>query len=98
MIRLVAAVGILAAGSSAAVRAGQAEICYGPEEQISECASGTCPLPTNDTVFACPTAGNKTLPQLAAAGWTITQLVQRTYSTTPTPYGRQKEQIVIQKP
>jgi hypothetical protein len=67
--------------------AGQAEICYSAAVPFAAATP-----PTNSTVFACPIAGNKTLPQLAAEGWEVVQL---------TPYslgnGDQATQLVIQR-
>jgi hypothetical protein len=51
------------------VFAGEAEICYSADVPL-----GNVSAPTNATVFACPVAGNKTLPQLAAEGWKVVQL------------------------
>ena len=66
---------------------GQAEICYSAFVPFAQATP-----PTNDTVFACPVAGNKTLPQLAADGWSVVQM---------TPYaaanGQQAVQLVIQR-
>lgn len=47
-----------------------AEICYSADQPA---ASAT--PPTNSTVFTCPTAGMKTLPQLAALGMRVVRLV-----------------------
>lgn len=46
-----------------------ADVCYGP----SQPASGALP-PTSATVFTCPQAGNRTIAQLAAAGWSLVKL------------------------
>jgi hypothetical protein len=67
--------------------AGTAEICYSPAQAFNAATP-----PDNNTVFACPIAGNKTLPQLAAEGWSIVQL-------TPIVVGgtSQTQQLIIQK-
>lgn len=70
--------------------AGQAEICYGPSSSLL-----TANPPTNATVFQCPITGARTLPQLAAAGWQITQLVP---IVTDSANSLGADQIVIQKP
>jgi hypothetical protein len=46
-----------------------AQICYSPEVPFGS------PPPTNATVFTCPTGGDFTLPQLAAANWHIVKLM-----------------------
>lgn len=50
-----------------------AEICYSdPTDALATCQSESgCVLPTNDTVFHCPTEGDATVPQLAQRGWWI---------------------------
>lgn len=76
--------------------AGSAEICYSPVEQLSNCSTPSgCDLPVNSTIFQCPTAGNKTVPELAAEGWLVVQIAQRIKESTT---GNQVEQLVIQKP
>jgi hypothetical protein len=67
--------------------AGQADICYSPDVPL-----GSSSAPTNATVFACPTAGNKTLPQLAGDGWKVVQLTPVTTSGST-----QAIQLVIQR-
>ena len=54
-------------GEGAAQNVG-GEICYGPAQ------TGAQPV-GNATVFACPMAGSKTVPQLATAGWRIVKLM-----------------------
>jgi hypothetical protein len=49
--------------------AGQADICYSDPY-----AATSATPPTNTTIFRCPIAGDRTIPQLAAEGWTISQL------------------------
>lgn len=78
-------VGLLAAPALAG--AGVAEICYSPAE-----AFNVATPPSNSTVFACPVAGNKTLPQLAAEGWSIVQLTPIVVNGTS-----QTQQLIIQK-
>jgi hypothetical protein len=68
--------------------AGEADICYSANVPL-----GTSAPPTNATVFACPTAGNLTLPQLAAAGWRVVQL-----TPVVTSGSTQANQLVIQRP
>lgn len=68
--------------------AGQADICYGPE--ISNLLPSA---PTNSTLFNCPQAGQKTLPQLAQEGWSVVQMLPVTLSGST-----QAVQLVIQKP
>ena len=67
--------------------AGEAEICYSPDVPL-----GSAAPPTNATVFTCPQAGNKTLPQLAAEGWKVVQLVP-----VVTSGSTQANQLVIQR-
>lgn len=74
----------IATGASA----GQADLCYGPNQAL-----GANSPPSNSTVFNCPQAGNKTVPQLAADGWRIVQLTPVTTSQTT-----QADQLIIQKP
>lgn len=68
--------------------AGQADICYGPATSLLEPSP-----PSNATVFTCPQAGNLTLPQLAAAGWSVVQMVPVQVSANT-----QAVQLVIQRP
>lgn len=70
------------------VHAGQADICYSdPQDAFSSPAP-----PTNSTVFHCPTAGSKTVPQLAAEGWQIGQLVGVMVNAS-----QSASQLIIQK-
>lgn len=69
-------------------QAGQADICYSAPQNAFE----NPPPPTNSTVFSCPTAGSKTIPQLAAEGWSIGQLTPIMVSGT-----QSAAQLVIQK-
>lgn len=57
-------------GAMALATAGtaHAEICYGTARDAGQ-------EPTNATVFQCPLAGARTLPQLAAAGYRIVKLL-----------------------
>ena len=54
----------------------RAEICYAdPTDALATCQSEAgCALPTNETVFHCPTAGDATVPQLAQRGWWIVSI------------------------
>lgn len=67
--------------------AGQAEICYSTPVPFAQAVP-----PTNSTVFNCPTAGAKTLPQLAADGWEVVQL-----SPLVVNGSSQTDQLVIQR-
>ena len=81
-------VAALSAFSSFA-QAGQADICYSPSLPFTDPN-----LPTSTTQFDCPLAGqNKTVAQLATAGWEIVQL-----SPVVTGDNMASNQIVIQKP
>lgn len=82
----------LVAAFAPAAFAGQADICYGPTT-----SANSATLPTNATVFTCPQAGNKTLPQLAADGWQVVQLVPVTVSTADPTNILVADQLVIQK-
>ena len=82
----------LAAAFAPAAFAGQADICYSPTT-----SANSSTLPTNATVFSCPQAGNKTLPQLAAAGWQVVQLVPVTVSIADPTNILVADQLVIQK-
>lgn len=68
-------------------QAGEAEICYSADVPL-----GSAAPPTNSTVFQCPVAGARTLPQLAAAGWKVVQLTPVTTSNST-----QANQLVIQR-
>ena len=81
-ISLVACLAVMAPAS-----AGQAEICYSPDVAL-----GTYAPPTNATLFTCPVAGTKTLPQLAADGWKVVQL-----GPVVTSGATQANQLVIQR-
>ena len=72
--------------------AGQAEICYTTPAAYGQ----NDPPPSNSTVFHCPTVGDKTLPQLAALGWQVVQLVP---VTTPGSgvYPDTTNQLIVQK-
>ncbi|HVJ62017.1 MAG TPA: hypothetical protein VM555_04820 [Tahibacter sp.] len=83
---------LLAAAFAPTALAGQADICYGPTQSANNST-----LPTNSTVFSCPQAGNKTLPQLAADGWQVVQLVPVTVSTANPTNILIADQLVIQK-
>lgn len=75
--------------------AGQADICYSPTVTTP---LGTYPPATsNTTVFNCPQAGSKTLPQLAADGWQVVQLGSVVIASAGTTLDS-ADQIVIQKP
>lgn len=56
---------IFMAGSSLA-HAGQADVCYGPTGPAT-----AMPKVTSRMVFECPSAGTKTIPDLARDGWRI---------------------------
>ena len=79
----------LAIGTSMSATAGNADICYSPAYSI------TVPglLPTNTTVFTCPQAGQKTLPQLAAEGWLVVQLTPMVLTVN-----QGVDQLIIQRP
>ncbi len=64
MIRAAAAALLLAAAGQV-----QAEICYSPAR-----AANVTQAPSNSTVFDCPQAGQRTLPQLARAGYVVIKL------------------------
>lgn len=61
---------------SLAAAQGRADICYSTW-------SGGNIVPTNNMLFNCPTAGNRTLPQLAGDGWIIGRMtpIARTNSS-----------------
>ena len=83
-----AAFGVIAFGLvSFAAAAGEADICYSPATDFASAVP-----PTNDTVFECPIAGSKTLPELAAEGWEIVQLTPVTVCGTQIT-----DQLVIQR-
>ena len=88
MLRRTASLAFAMLAFTPAAIAGQAEICYSADVPL-----GTFSAPTNATLFACPVAGNKTLPQLATEGWSIVQLTPVTTSGST-----QANQLVIQKP
>lgn len=50
------------------------DICYGPPVSVAACFTSVCEQTTSATVFACPLAGSHTLPELAAAGWSVISL------------------------
>lgn len=56
---------LAAAGVQAAART---DICYSGETPPNAAP------PTNATVFACPQAGSRTVPELAAAGWRVVRM------------------------
>lgn len=70
-------------------QAGQADICYSPSLPFTDPN-----LPTSTTQFDCPLAGqDKTIDQLAAAGWQVVQLTPVVTENNTTA-----NQLVIQKP
>lgn len=75
--------------ASTVASAANADICYGPAYTLT----GPSVPATNATVFSCPQAGQKTLPQLAAEGWQIVQL-------SPLVVGANQgaDQLIIQRP
>lgn len=79
--------------TTATVAAGQAEICYSAPVNYALYVP-----PTNATVFVCPIVGSRTLPQLAAEGWEIVQLLPVSPGYNPDPAQTQyTDQLVIQK-
>ena len=69
--------------------AGQADICYSPSLPFTDPN-----LPTSTTLFDCPLAGqDRTINQLATAGWQIVQL-----SPVVTAGNTTSNQLVIEKP
>ena len=69
--------------------AGQADICYSPSLPFTDPN-----LPTSATPFDCPLAGqDRTINQLATAGWQIVQL-----SPVVTAGNTTSNQLVIEKP
>lgn len=85
MVVRVACIFLLAIALPAA--AGEAEICYSAPVPFAQAVP-----PTNDTVFECPNAGSKTLPELAADGWEVVQLTPVTVGGT-----NYTDQLVIQR-
>lgn len=67
--------------SPAAFAAASADICYSAPTPV--CGGGVCQNPTSTTLFDCPIAGQKTLPELAFHGWAIIQLSGYSYSLNP---------------
>ena len=85
---------------SAVMATPNADICYGPNYSSTTCqGSNGCTNASNATIFSCPQAGNKTLPQLAADGWIVVQMIDEARSTNLTT-GESiiAAQIVIQHP
>lgn len=78
----IAALAICALAADAAHAQARGDVCYGPADAS---------LPTNATVFACPQAGSKTVPQLAADGWRIVSM------TGVVSGNGQSVQIVVQR-
>jgi hypothetical protein len=74
--------------------AGQAEICYTTPVPVGV----PNPPPTNSTVFHCPTAGDKTLPQLAALAWEVVQLTPLMTPGANPQFGDYTQQLIVQKP
>lgn len=74
---------------SSVATAANADICYSPAYALT----GPSVPPTNATVFNCPQAGQKTLPQLSAEGWQVVQL-------SPIVVGANQgaDQLIIQRP
>lgn len=74
MIRTLAfALGTAAAGVAASTATSfAADLCYDAEQQ----PPGAGTPPTNSHVFTCPTLGERTVPEIAEAGWLIVKLVQ----------------------
>ena len=70
-------VGVLLASLCLPAAVTASEICYSTATPFA----GYAP-PTNATVFHCPVAGSKTLPQLASLGWTLVRLVPQTVAGT----------------
>ena len=81
--------------SPAAFAAASADICYSAPTPVCGAATGVCPNPTSTTLFDCPIAGQKTLPELASDGWSIVQLSGYLYSQSPL---LAVQLIVIQRP
>lgn len=81
------ALALMAAFAPAALATPQADICYGPTVALGAVAPAT-----DATVFSCPLAGNHTLPELAALGWQVVQLVPLQVP------GGMADQLIIQHP
>ena len=64
-----------------------AQICYSAEQPF-----GSTTLPTNATVFTCPTGGDRTVTQLAATNWRIVKLTPVVASATT-----MRTQLVIRR-
>lgn len=84
----------------AAMATPNADICYGPNYSSTTCqGTNGCTNASNATIFSCPQAGSKTLPQLAADGWIVVQMTDEARSTNlTTGESMIAVQIVIQHP
>ncbi len=80
---------LLALLASTTSFAGNADLCYGPAYALV----GSSTPATNATIFTCPQAGQKTLPQLAAEGWSIVQMVPVVISAS-----QGADQLIIERP
>jgi len=94
ILRIAAGASLITAATAQAAVV-DADLCYSNPTPITSCFSTSCPLPTNTTVFHCPVAGDRSLPELALQGWIIVHLKQRTYSTATEAV--MVEQLTIRK-
>lgn len=72
-----------------AATAGRADICY------TSASDSRAPV-TNASAFHCPVAGSLTMPQLAAQGWRIHQIVPLAKLVSGTTF-EYSTQLVIQE-
>ncbi|HUD41798.1 MAG TPA: hypothetical protein VMR06_07330 [Dokdonella sp.] len=91
-IPFAAALAALAAPSL--VLAGQADICY----SAATPSLPSPPPPDNTTVFHCPQAGSRTVPELAGLGWQIVQMSPVTTPGADPTFPDITVQLIVQKP
>lgn len=80
----ITAIAIACTVVSTSAIAANADICFGPTVNVHDCYTTGCVRTTNTTVFTCPQAGGRTIPQLGAAGWQIVELTTETISVNST--------------
>lgn len=74
----------IAVGSITTAQARATDLCFGPTVSTYDCYTTGCTRTNNATVFTCPQAGTKTIPQLGQAGWAVVRLSSQAVSVDST--------------
>lgn len=94
MNRILPLAAALALAAPSLVLAGQADICY----SAATPSLPSPPPPDNTTVFHCPQAGSRTVPELTALGWQIVQMSPVTTPGADPTFPDIAVHLIVQKP